>query len=59
MIDDMNRVTLCVDVRDGNLGTDTRPDGYEYGDNFLPTGGTRTQPELRRVWDGYFFSIHG
>jgi hypothetical protein len=57
MIDDMNRVTLCVDVRDGNLGTDTRPNGY--GDNFLSTGGTRTQPKLRWVRDGYFFSIHG
>jgi hypothetical protein len=34
-------------ARDGNSDTGTRPDGY--GDNFLPVGGTRTRPELRRV----------
>jgi hypothetical protein len=47
--------------RDDNLGTDTRypsgtrPDGYEYRDDFLPTGDTRTRPESRRV----FFSTRG
>jgi hypothetical protein len=45
--------------RDDNSGmstrypSDTRPDGY--GNDFLPTGGTRTRPESRRVRDGYFF----
>jgi hypothetical protein len=49
--------------RDGNSGTGTRYlsgtrlDGY--GDNFLPAGGTRTQPESRRVRDGYFFPTRG
>jgi hypothetical protein len=34
---------------------DTRqvPDGYGYGGDFLPTGGTRTRSELRRV---FFFT---
>jgi hypothetical protein len=45
--------------RDGNLGTGTQPDGAGYGDNFLPAGDTRTRPELRRVWGGYFFSPTG
>jgi hypothetical protein len=45
--------------RDGNLGTGTRPDGYGYGDDFLPAGGTRTRPESRRAWDEYFFSPAG
>jgi hypothetical protein len=45
--------------RDGNSGTDTQPDGYGYGDDFLPVGGTRIRPESRRVWDGYFFSPAG
>jgi hypothetical protein len=46
--------------RGGNLGMGTqyspgtRPDGYGYRDDFLPAGGTRTRPESRRVWDGYF-----
>jgi hypothetical protein len=31
------------------------PDGYGYGDDFLPAGGTRTRPESRQVRDGYFF----
>jgi hypothetical protein len=48
-------------ARDGNMGTGTQyllgtwPDGVEYGDDFLPTGGTCTRPEPRRVWGGYFF----
>jgi hypothetical protein len=37
----------------------TRPDGYGYRHNFLPVGGTRTRPESRRVWDGYFFPPTG
>jgi hypothetical protein len=43
--------------RDGNLsmGTryppGTRPDGYGYGDDFLPVGGTRTRSEPRWVHD--------
>jgi hypothetical protein len=46
---------VFVLVRDGNLGMGTRHDGYGYGDDFLPAGGTRTRPESRRVRDGYFF----
>jgi hypothetical protein len=52
-------------TRDGNLGTGTRyppgtwPDSYWYGDDFLPVGDTRTRPESRQVWDGYFFSAVG
>jgi hypothetical protein len=48
-------------IRDGNSDTgtcyppSTRLDGYGYGDDFVPTGGTCTRPELRRVRDGYFF----
>jgi hypothetical protein len=38
---------------------DTRPDGYGYGDDFLPVGGTRTRSESRRVRDGYFFPPAG
>jgi hypothetical protein len=38
---------------------DTRPDGIRYRNNFLPAGGIRTWPELRRVQDGYFFSPVG
>jgi hypothetical protein len=34
----------------------TQSDGTVYGDNFLPTGGTRTQLESRRARGGYFFS---
>jgi hypothetical protein len=51
----------CVNVRDDNLGTGTwypsgtRPDGYGYGDDFLPVGDTRTRPESRRV----FFPTRG
>jgi hypothetical protein len=47
--------------RDDNLSTDTRylsgtrPDGYGCGDDFLPTGDTRTRPESRRV----FFPTRG
>jgi hypothetical protein len=37
----------------------TRPDGYGYGDDFLPAGDTRTRPESRRVRDGYFFPPAG
>jgi hypothetical protein len=54
---------IWAGCRDGNLGTgtryppDTRPDGY--GDDFLPTGGTRTRPESRRVQDEYFFPPAG
>jgi hypothetical protein len=50
---------------DDNLGTGTRypsgirPDGYGYGNDFLPAGGTRTRPKSRRVRDGYFFSPVG
>jgi hypothetical protein len=50
---------------DGNLGMciryppGTQPDGYGYRDNFLPAGGTRTRPEPKRVWGGYFFSSAG
>jgi hypothetical protein len=39
-------------LRDGNSGMGTRyplgtrPDGYGYGDDFLPVGGTRTQIEM-------------
>jgi hypothetical protein len=49
-------------IRDGNSGMGTRylpgtrPDGYGYGDDFLPMGGTRTRPEPRWVRDGYFFT---
>jgi hypothetical protein len=56
---------LRVRCRDGNSGTgtryplDTRPDGYRYGDDFLSVGGTRTQPESRRVRGGYFFPPTG
>jgi hypothetical protein len=37
----------------------TRPDrdGYEY--DFLPTGGTCTKPEPKRVWARVFFSTLG
>jgi hypothetical protein len=53
-------------VRDGDSSTDTRdpsdtqPDGYEYGDNFLHTGDIRIRLEsfetgMRRL----FFSTHG
>jgi hypothetical protein len=31
-----------VSVSDDNSGTGIRPDGYEYGDYFLPVGDTRT-----------------
>jgi hypothetical protein len=48
-----------VSVSDDNLGTGIRPDGYEYGDYFLPVGDTRTQPELRWICGGYFFSPAG
>jgi hypothetical protein len=47
--------------RDGNsdMGTrylpGTRFDGYGYGDDFLPMGGTRTRPDSRWVRDEYFF----
>jgi hypothetical protein len=40
---------------DGNSGTGigyppcTRPDGDEYGYDFLPVGGTHTRPEPRRI----------
>jgi hypothetical protein len=59
--------THTVTLRDGNSGTGTRYplgtrlDGYRYRyrDNFLPMGGTRTRPELRRVRDGFFFSPDG
>jgi hypothetical protein len=50
---------IWAGCRDGNLGTgtryppDTRPDGY--GDDFLPTGGTRTRPDPNR--DGYRMNI--
>jgi hypothetical protein len=37
----------------------TRPDGYGYGDDFLPVGGTHTRPESRWVWGRYFFSPTG
>jgi hypothetical protein len=47
------------DIRDGNSGTGTRPNGYGYGDDFLPVGGIRTRPESRRVRDGYFFPPAG
>jgi hypothetical protein len=56
---------MLVISRDGNLGTGTRylsgtrPDGYGYGDDFLPAGGTRTQPESGWVRDGYFFPPTG
>jgi hypothetical protein len=49
--------------RDGNSGTSTRylsgtqPDGVEYGDNFLPTGGTRTRTETGTGL--VFFSTRG
>jgi hypothetical protein len=52
-------------LRDGNLGTGTRyssgtrPDGYGYGDDFLPVGGTRTRPESRQVQNEYFFPPAG
>jgi hypothetical protein len=50
----------CMEkLRDGNSGTDTRPDGYGYEDDFLPTGDTRTRPESRRVRDEYFFPPDG
>jgi hypothetical protein len=42
-------------IRDGNLDTDTWPDGYKYKDDFLLVGDTRTWPKSRRVCDGYFF----
>jgi hypothetical protein len=47
--------SLAHKSRDGNSGTGTRyppgtrPDGYGYGDNFLPVSGIYTRPELRRV----------
>jgi hypothetical protein len=44
-----------IGVRDGNLGTGTRPDEAGYGDNFLPTSDTRTRPERRWVQGEYFF----
>jgi hypothetical protein len=47
--------SLAHKSRDGNSGTGTRPDGYEYGNNFLPVSDIGTRPELRRVCDGYFF----
>jgi hypothetical protein len=50
---------IHTEPRDGNLGTGTRPDGYEDGDDFLPVGGTRTRPESRRVRDEYFFPPTG
>jgi hypothetical protein len=54
-----------IQSRDGNSGMRTRyppgirPDGYGYGDDFLPVSGTRTRPEPRCVWDGYFFPPDG
>jgi hypothetical protein len=42
-------------TRDDNSGTGTRSDGYMYGNDFLPMGDISTWPELRRVWDEYFF----
>jgi hypothetical protein len=45
--------------RDDNLGMGTRPDGYGYGDDFLPAGGTCTRPESRRVQNAYFFPPAG
>jgi hypothetical protein len=45
-------MVIRVQVPDNPPGT--RPDGYGYGDDFLTVGETRTRPELRRVWDGYF-----
>jgi hypothetical protein len=45
--------------RDGNLSIGTGPDGVGYGDDFLPVGGTRTLPEPRWVWGGYFFPPAG
>jgi hypothetical protein len=42
---ELERITFRVPVvllRDGNLGTGIRPDGYGYVDDFLPAGGTRT-----------------
>jgi hypothetical protein len=48
-----------VSVSDDNWGTGIRPDGYEYGDYFLPVGDTRTWSELRWIWSGYFFPPAG
>jgi hypothetical protein len=52
-------LVIMMSPRDGNSGTGTRPNGYGYGDDFLPTGDTRTRPELRQVRDGYFFPPTG
>jgi hypothetical protein len=49
--------------RDDNSGTgngypaDTQPDGYKYGYDFLPAGGTRTRPEP--MWVRVFFPPTG
>jgi hypothetical protein len=51
--------------RDGNSGTGTcyspgtRPDGYGYEGDFLPTGVTCTRSESRQVRDKYFFPPTG
>jgi hypothetical protein len=36
-----------IGVRVSDMGT--QPNGYEYGDDFLPVGGIRIRPESRRV----------
>jgi hypothetical protein len=59
MIDDMDGVSLCVDVRDDNLGMGIQTDGCGYRDNFLLVCDTHTRLKLRWVRDGYFFPIRG
>jgi hypothetical protein len=50
-----------LETRDGSSGTSTRylpgtrPNGYEYGDNFLPVVCTSIRPELRWLLNRYFF----
>jgi hypothetical protein len=59
-----NTIRSLID-RDGNSVMGIRypsgiwSDGYRYRDNFLPTGGTRTRPESRRIRDMYFFPPAG
>jgi hypothetical protein len=50
---------VVVYARDGNSGTGTRPEGYEYVNEFLPADGTNTRPELRWVRGVYFFPSDG